>query len=141
MFGINVASEIFQNAIKKILTGLSGCKNISNGKTQKKHAENRRGVLERLQQHGVRLNKEKCAFSRSEIKFYGQIFSKNGVKADPARIKAIIDMRKPEGVSDVKSLMGMAQYVSRYIPDYATITAPLRLLTKKDMSWQWADEQ
>ena len=98
-------------------------------------------MLESLQQHGVRLKKEKCTFSRSEIKFYGQIFSKNGVKADPAKIKAIIDINKPEGVSDVKSLLGMAQYVSRYIPDYATITAPLRLLTKKDMSCQWADEQ
>ena len=80
MFGINAASEIFQNAIEEILTGLPGCRNISDdiivsGKTQKKHDENLRGVLERLQQHGVRLNKEKCTFSRSEIKFYGQIFS------------------------------------------------------------------
>ncbi|PFX34364.1 Retrovirus-related Pol polyprotein from transposon opus [Stylophora pistillata] len=116
MFGINAASEIFQNAIKEILTGLPGCQNISDdivvyGKTQKKHDENLRGVLERLQQHGVRLNKEKCTFSRSEIKFYGQIFSKNGVKADPAKIKGIIDMSKPESVS------------------------------KKDKAWQWADEQ
>ena len=49
VFGINAASEIFQKAIKEILTGLSGCKNISDGKTQKKHDENLRGVLERLQ--------------------------------------------------------------------------------------------
>ena len=146
MFGINAASEIFQNAIEEILTGLPGCKNMSDdiivyGKTQKKHDENLRGVLERLKQHGVRLNKEKCSFSRSEIKFYGQIFSKNGVKADPAKIKAITDMNKPESIGEVKSLLGMAQYVSRYIPNYATITAPLRLLTKKDKSWQWANEQ
>ena len=35
----------------------------------------------------------------------------------------------------------MAQYVSRYIPEYATITAPLRALTKKETPWQWSDEQ
>ena len=29
MFGINAASEIFQNAIEEILTGLLGYKNIS----------------------------------------------------------------------------------------------------------------
>jgi len=28
MFGINAASEIFQNAIEQILTGLPGCRNI-----------------------------------------------------------------------------------------------------------------
>ena len=50
-------------------------------------------------------------------------------------------MSKPESIGEVKSLLGMAQYVSRYIPNYATITAPLRLLTKKDKSWQWADVQ
>ena len=50
-------------------------------------------------------------------------------------------MSKPESVSEVKPLLEIAQYVSRYMPDYATITAPLRLLTKKDMLWQWADEQ
>ena len=125
MFGINAASEIFQNAIEEILTGLPGCKNISDNiilfrKTHREHDENLRGVLQRLQQHDVRLNKEKCSFSKSEIKFYGHIFSKNGIKADPGKIKAITDMSKPENVSEVKSLLGMAQYVSRYIPDYAT---------------------
>ena len=29
MFGINAASEIFQNSIAELLTGLPGCKNIS----------------------------------------------------------------------------------------------------------------
>ncbi|KAL9985759.1 hypothetical protein ACROYT_G008200, partial [Oculina patagonica] len=50
-------------------------------------------------------------------------------------------MTEPESVSEVKSLLGMAQYVSRYIPEYATITAPLRALTKKETPWQWSDEQ
>ena len=50
-------------------------------------------------------------------------------------------MSVPENVSEVKSLLGMAQYVSRYIPEYATITAPLRALTKKETLSQWSDEQ
>ena len=74
MFGINAASEIFQYAVEEILTGLPGCKNISDdiivfGRTQQEHEENIRGVLERLQQHDVRLNKDKCSFSKSEVKF------------------------------------------------------------------------
>ena len=91
-----------------------------------KHDENLRGVLQRFQQHDVRLKKEKFSVSKSEIKFYGHIFSKD-------RIKEITDMSKLENVSEVKSLLGMAQYMPRYIPDYATITAPVRLLTKHKM--------
>ncbi|XP_044166850.1 uncharacterized protein K02A2.6-like [Acropora millepora] len=141
-FGINAASEIFQNAIEEILTGLPGCKNISDdiivfGATTAEHDQNLYGVLTRLQQQDVRLNKEKCSFSKSEVTFYGHIFSSEGLRADPERIEAITNMSVPENVSEVKSLLGMAQYVSRYVPEYATIAAPLRALTKKETPWQW----
>ena len=57
------------------------------------------------------------------------------------KIKAIRKMSEPQNVGEVKSLLGMTQYVSRYIPEYATITTPLRLLTRKDAPWQWSHEQ
>ena len=49
-FGGNAASEIFQEAIRELLTGLPGCKNISDdiivfGKSQDEHDKNLRGVL------------------------------------------------------------------------------------------------
>ena len=47
----------------------------------------------------------------------------------------------PQNASDNKSLLGMTRYVSRFIPNYATITAPLRLLTRQDMPWKWEQEQ
>ena len=43
--------------------------------------------------------------------------------------------------SDIKSLLGVTQYVSCFIPNYATITAPLRLLTRQNMPWKWEQEQ
>ena len=50
-------------------------------------------------------------------------------------------MNEPKNASEVRSLLGMAQYFSRYIADYATISAPLRALTKKETPWQRSDEQ
>ena len=37
--------------------------------------------------------------------------------------------------------MGMANYCSRFIPDFATVTEPLRKLTRKSTPWQWGAEQ
>ena len=34
----------------------------------------------------------------------------------------------------------MANYCARFIPDFATISAPLRELTKKDTQWIWGPE-
>lgn len=146
LFGINAAAEIFQNAIEELLADLPGCKNISDdivvyGKDQEEHDRNLHGVLQRLNDLNVRLNKEKCVFSQSEIKFYGHVFTARGVKPDPDKVEAIKSMQPPQSVSEVRSLVGMVQYISRFIPDYATITAPLRDLTKKDATWIWGKEQ
>ena len=146
LFGINAAAEIFQNAIEEILTGLPGCKNISDdiivfGKDQKEHDANLRGVLERLKQYNIRLKEEKCSFSQPKIMFYGHIFTAEGIKPDPKKVDVIKAMNSPQCASEVKSLLGMAQYVSRFIPDYAKITAPLRNLTKQGVDWRWTKEE
>ncbi len=142
LFGINAASEIFQNTIEELLTGLPGCKNISDdiivfGKDQVTHDANLNQVLDRLKSHNLRLNKEKCHFSKSEVMFYGHIFSAEGLRPDQRKVEAIQLATPPRNPSEVKSLLGMAQYLSRYIPGYADITTPLRALTKEDVTWRW----
>ena len=39
--------------------------------------------------------------------------------------------------SEVRSLLGMASYCTRFILNMATFTDPLRRLTCKDVKWQW----
>ena len=145
-FGINAASEIFQEAIREILTGLPGCKNISDdiivfGKGQDDHDKNLLGVLQRFKENNLRLNKDKCEFSKTEIKFYGHIFGSSGLLPDPVKVEAIHNAGPPQNSSEVKSLLGMTQYVSRFIPNYASITTPLRLLTRQDTPWKWEQEE
>ena len=145
-FGINIASAIFQESIKEPLTGLPGCENISDniivfGKGKDEHDRNFRGVLQRLQDNNLRLNEDKCEFSKSEVSFYGHIFSSSSIKLDSKKVEAIHNASPSQYASDVKSLLGMTQYVSRFIPNYATITAPLRFLTRQDTPWKWEQEE
>ena len=102
---------------------------------------NLRGVLQRLQENNLRLNEDKCEFSKTEIKFYGHIFSSSGIRPDPSKVEAIQTASPPKNPSEVKSLLGMTQYVSRFIPKYATITAPLRLLTRQGTPWKWEQDE
>ena len=87
--------------------------------------------LKRLSDKGLRLNHAKCSFVNETLEFFGQIFSKEGSKPDPKRIDALKNAPVPTNVSEVRSLLGMANYSAKYIPNFATITAPLRSLTKK----------
>ena len=78
MFGINSASEIFQNTVAELLRDLPGCRNISDdiivyGKTVAEHNTNLTAVLDRLRTNNVRLNREKCKISRKTVTFYGHV--------------------------------------------------------------------
>ena len=121
MFGINSASEIFQNTVAELLRDLPGCRNISDdiivyGKTVAEHNTKLTAVLDRLRTNNVRLNREKCKISRKTVTFYGHVFGAHGLRADPAKISSITEAARPVNASDVRSLLGMAQYVARFIP-------------------------
>ena len=107
------------------------------GKTREEHDNNLDKCLKRLFDRGFRLNKSKCSFLSQTLQFFGQTFSADGIKPDPTRILDLQNAPKPNNVHDVRSLLGMANYSSRYIANFATITAPLRELTKKNVKFEW----
>ena len=57
------------------------------------------------------------------------VFSAQGMSSDPAKVEAIKQADPPTSVSDVRSLLGMTNYVSRFIRNYADIVSPLCDLT------------
>ena len=140
-YGTNAAAEIVQFTLQQQLQGLTGVRHIADGTivygmTRQEHDIIDK-CLQRLFDRGLRLNQEKCSFLSRTLKFFGQIFSANGTQPDPVRVKDLQDAPKPTSVHDVRSLLGMANYSARYIDNFATITAPLRDLTKKNTKFEW----
>ena len=77
-FGITSAPEHFQRRMSMVLDRLEGVVCLLDdilvyGKMHDEHDERLLKVLQRLEKARVTLNKEKCEFSRSKIKFLGQI--------------------------------------------------------------------
>ena len=145
-FSISSASEVFQEAIRGVIQGIPGTLNISDdtiihGKGTKRHDEALKAVLNRLREHNLTLNKAKCEFHKDRLEFFGNIFSKDRLSADPQKVASIKNASPPENVSELHSLLGMASYCSRFIPNFVTITDPLRELTKKNAKWPWSKAQ
>ena len=82
----------------------------------------------------------KCKFLKQNLEFFGMIFSTEGVRPDPKKISAFVNTATPSTVSEVRSLIGMANYISQFIPNFATITEPLRRLTHKGVKFVWQPE-
>ena len=54
-------------------------------------------------------------------------------------MEAIVNLQSPSNATEVRSLLGMSNYCSRFISGYATLTQPLRELTQKNTPWEWTD--
>ena len=93
--------------------------------------------LKRLAELNLKAKAEKCSFLQSELKFYGLIFSASGTRPDPERIDNLVKVPAPRNVSEVRSFLGMTNTCHDYIPDYATIAAPLSQLTRKNVTFKW----
>ena len=145
-FGVSAAPEIFQNEIRQALEGLKCVRNLSDdiivfGKSQSEHDANLEALLERLREKNLTLNKDKCSFNRNKISFFGYVFSDQGISADPNKVDAIKNADRPKNASEVKSFLGMTNFVSRFIPNYSTLTEPLRKLVRGDTKFKWTNNQ
>ena len=69
------------------------------------------------------------------------VFSKDGIEPDPTKVDALIMMTPPTSVGEVQSLLGMTNFLARFIPHYSTITASIRKLTQKEQTFEWMLEQ
>ena len=50
----------------------------------------------------------------------------DGQKPDPKKIEAILMIAKPADVQSLKRFLGMANYLSKFLPQLSTVTEPLR---------------
>ena len=60
-----------------------------------------------------------------------------GLCVDPYKVRAIQDIPPPQDVPAVQRLLGLAQYLSKFLPHLSDITKPLRELTQKETIWVW----
>lgn len=63
--------------------------------------------------------------------FMGHILSKNDIELKQKRIMALLNVKEPTNVTEVRSIVGLANFSARYIPNQTTMAEPLRRLTLK----------
>ena len=145
-FGLNVSAEIFQKKVHEIFGDMPGVVCIHDdivvhGKNKEEHDGNLRQALQRCSNYGVKLNTEKFELAKEEINFMGHIISKDGIKTDPEKVKAISEYPTPKSLEELRRFLGMVNYVARYMPSLSHVLHPLHNLMKKDTHWTWSETQ
>ena len=145
-FGVASAPSIFQRTMENILQGLPGVTVyiddiLVTGKSTDEHLYNLETVLQRLEQAGLRLKREKCSFMLTSVEYLGYKISEKGLQPTDEKITAIKNAPVPKNVSQLKSFLGLINYYSTFLPNLSHVLSPLYRLLQKTTPWSWGSEQ
>lgn len=97
-------------------------------------------MLKRFKERGIELNWDKCVFRATEMDFLGHRITESGISPSPTKINSILSFRPPENEAEIRSFLGLANYLNKFVPNLATLDAPLRELTKKGVQFVWTPQ-
>ena len=145
-FGISSAPEVFQRKMHELIEVVAddfsviGCGNTIEEAIHD-HDKVLMTFLERCKEHGVKLNTDELNLRLTEVPLIGHIATDKGLRVVPAKARGISEMPAPTDKVGVQRLLGLAQYLSKFLPRLSDITKPLRELTQNDVQWTWGTAQ
>ena len=149
--GLSVSPAIFMFYITKVLDEIEDRQHfiaiMDDILTHSKYMEHL-GCLERLFQilikNGLRISPKKCQFFMTEVIYMGlQISYKTGrptITPTTDRVEAIAKIKPLQNINDVRSFVGMVNYLSMFLKNLQGLLVPIYDLLRKDKIWNWSDK-
>jgi hypothetical protein len=127
-----------------VICYIDDCLIYTKGNDIELHKKHLHMVFKKLEDAGLVVSRAKCKFNRKEITFLGHdIVAGQGTKPSKKKVDAITSWPVPQTVQEVRKFMGLCQYYSSYMPNFADIAAVITDLTKgvgpKNRKIVWSD--
>ena len=106
------------------------------GRDEMEHDRNFLAFMEKCMNNNLTLNLEKIQFKQSQVSFYGDCWSKQGISLDAKKIEALNHMEFPLDKETMRSFLGMINYLNRYSALSAHLCAPLSALTHQVVEYK-----
>ena len=133
-FGLQGAPAVFQRMVDKILNGLNAFASayiedviVFSGMWR----DHLQVVLKKIQEGGLTVKRKKCQFGMSDCRYVGNIIGSGWICRESAKVEAVRNFEQPATNTRVRPFLGLTGYYRKFIPDYATLAAPLTDLTRK----------
>jgi hypothetical protein len=89
----------------------------------------------------LKLNPEKSLFGVTRGKVLGRLVSMKGIKANPDKIKAIIQMQPPQNRKEIQKLIDLIAVLNRFIVKLAERSLPFFTVLWGSARMEWGAEQ
>ena len=129
-FGLSNAAQSFQRFIDNVCRGLDSVfvyldDILIASSSEEEHLDHLRALFDRLTQHGVTVNAQKCIFGAQSIDFLGHRITSLGIEPLTDKIQAVIDYPEPTTFKQLRRFDGLVNFYRRFIPQCAQLMQPL----------------
>ncbi len=130
-FGISPAPKVFHQIVGDVIHDLADVMHFVDfvlvwGHTQQEHNERLAAVLDRFRESGFTFKLVKCEFGKTDVMFLGHLDNGSEIRPNPDKVAAVHLFPVPTSVEDVRRLLGVATYISKFIPRFSAKTSALR---------------
>ncbi|CAI7850020.1 unnamed protein product [Closterium sp. NIES-53] len=108
---------------------------------RKQHLADLEAVFIVLVKHRLLTKGSKCEFFQNRLEFLGHVTSEAGVEIDPKKLDTVKAWHPPTNITELQSFLGFVNYVRRFVPDMARLTAPLTDLLRKGVAFTWGEKE
>ena len=97
-------------------------------------------VFKKLQEFNMKVRMDKCFFFMAELRYLGHIISAEGTRPDPKYVQKLVELQRP-GKGQIQRYIGFVQWLGKFIPHLAEKLEPISRLRRKNVKFEWKDEQ
>lgn len=94
-------------------------------------------MLQRLLENQLFVKAEKCSFHVQSVSFLGSIISVEGIRMDPANVRAVSNWLVPDSRKGLQQFLGFANFYRQFIRNFSQVAAPLTALTSTKAKFVW----
>ena len=143
-FGLVSSQDVFQRTVDETFGDIPDVYCIADdilvaARTRGEHDVAVNRVIQRCRDSGFRLNPKKARILLDQINFFGHTLTKEGLKPDAKKIQGIRRLAIPRNKQELQSLLGMFNYLGKFVPNLAAKTQDLRALVKKNAEFVWEE--
>ncbi|CAI7873922.1 unnamed protein product [Closterium sp. NIES-53] len=108
---------------------------------KQQHLADLEAVFKVLEEHRLLTKGSKWEFFQDRLEFLGHIISAAGVEIDSKKLDTVKAWHPSTNITELQSFLGFVNYLHRFVPDMARLTAPLTDLLRKGVTFTWGEKK
>ena len=145
--GLSISSDIFQALMNSLFQDMAQLYVyvdniiILGSSTFEEHLKAVAEAIDRLIGMGMQINPRKTAWVVEDVDYLCLTITREGIKPQEKKIKAILSIKSPQTQTEVRHFVGLVNFYKKFYEGRSKTIAPITALTEEGVKFEWTSER